>query len=295
MKTNILLRHVKDSLKSLKRNGWMSVAAISAVTVTLLLVGIFLALLLNVNRVSTQVENDVRVRVYIQKGTTKKQQDHLEQELKGLAKVKKVTYRSAGQELNSIVGSYGSQWAMFRGDQNPLNNIFMVDTDSAKDTINVARRAEKMKHVSEATYGGNTAKKLFRTVSTIQRWGAFFMILLLFVAVFLISNTIRITILSRRDEIKIMRLVGATNAYIRWPFLLEGAWTGLFGSLLPMLLVDFGYGLVAQNAHFTEAVNGFSLYPNMPFLLWLDLGMALIGIIIGALGSVVSMRRYLKA
>ncbi|WP_054661694.1 permease-like cell division protein FtsX [Lacticaseibacillus camelliae] len=295
MKTNIFMRHVKDSLKSLKRNGWMSVAAVSAVTVTLLLVGIFLALLMNVNRVSTQVENDVRVRVYIQKGTSKKQQANLKQNLEGLAKVKKVTYRSASQELNSIVGSYGSQWAMFRGDQNPLNNIFMVDTDSAKDTISVAKQAEKMPRVSEATYGGTTAKKLFRTVATIQRWGAFFMILLLFVAVFLISNTIRITILSRSDEIKVMRLVGATNAYIRWPFLLEGAWTGLFGSLLPMLIVDFGYSLVARNAHFTEAANGFSLYPNMPFLLWLDLGMALIGVIIGGLGSVVSMRRYLKA
>lgn len=294
MKTDVMMRHLKDSLKSLKRNGWMSVAAVSAVTVTLLLVGIFLALLANVNRVSSQVENDVRVRVSIQKGTTKKQQATLKKELEDFAEVKSVQFRSASQELDTIVGSYGKQWQTFKGDQNPLNNVFVVDTKAAKDTIKVAKKADKLKHVSEATYGGAKAKQLFKTVATIQRWGLGFTILLLFVAVFLISNTIRITILSRRTEIGVMRLVGATNAYIRWPFLLEGAWTGLFGAVLPMLIVDFGYGLVTRNAPFTVAANGFSLYPNMPFLVWIDLALAVIGMVIGALGAVVSMRRFLK-
>ncbi|WP_225048836.1 permease-like cell division protein FtsX [Lacticaseibacillus kribbianus] len=294
MKPNVFKRHVIDSLKSLRRNGWMSVAAISAVTVTLLLVGIFLTLIANVNRASSQIENDVRVRVYIQKGTTKTQQATLKKQLKAMPQVEKITFRSSKQELNTIVGTYGTQWKMFSGDQNPLTNIFLVDTKKPTQTITVAKKAEKLKHVSEASYGGNTAKKLFATVSAIQRWGIGFTILLLFVAVFLISNTIRITILSREDEIRVMRLVGATNSYIRWPFLLEGAWTGLFGSILPMLVVDFGYGLVYRNANFTVAGNGFSLFPTLPFLFWLDLSVALIGIVIGALGAVVSMRRFLR-
>lgn len=294
LKTDVMKRHLIDSLKSLRRNGWMTVAAISAVTVTLLLVGIFMALLLNVNRVTTQVENDVRVRVYIDKGTTAKQQDKLRKELKALPKVTKVTYRSNKQELNTIVGTYGSQWKMFSGDQNPLNNVFLVDTSSPKDTIAIAKKADKMKHVAEASYGGNTAKKLFRAIDTIQRWGLGFTILLLFVAVFLISNTIRITILSRKNEISVMRLVGATNSYIRWPFLLEGAWTGLFGAILPMVVVDIVYSIVLKSANLSTAANGFSMYPVMPFLFWLDLLIALIGIVIGALGAVVSMRRFLK-
>ncbi|WP_461213391.1 permease-like cell division protein FtsX [Lacticaseibacillus sp. GG6-2] len=287
-------RHLKDSWKSLRRNGWMSVAAVSAVTVTLLLVGIFMALLLNVNRISTQVENDVRVRVYVDRGTTKKQEAKLETQLKAMKQVKTVHYRSAKTELDTIVGSYGSQWKMFSGDKNPLNNVFMVDTKSPKATITVAKKAEKLRHVSEASYGGSTAKKLFKTVDTIQRWGIGFTILLLFVAVFLISNTIRITILSRADEIGVMRLVGATNGYIRWPFLLEGAWTGLLGSIIPMIVVDVGYPLVYSNAGLTTATNGYSLFPSMPFLLWLDIALAAVGVIIGALGSVVSMRRFLK-
>ncbi|WP_179394354.1 permease-like cell division protein FtsX [Lacticaseibacillus absianus] len=294
MKPSVIKRHIKDSLKSLRRNGWMSVAAVSAVTVTLLLVGIFMALLLNVNHISRQVENDVRVRVYVEKKTSKAQEATLKQALKALPDVTKVTFRSSNQELNSIVGTYGSQWKMFSGDQNPLNDVFLVDTKDPKATVSVAKRAKKLKNVSEASYGGTTAKRLFKTVDAIQRGGLAFTILLLFVAVFLISNTIRITILSRKDEIRVMRLVGATNGYIRWPFLLEGAWTGLFGSLLPIVAVDIAYGLVYRSANLSTAANGFDLYPSMPFLIWLDLAIALIGIVIGALGAVVSMRRFLR-
>lgn len=291
---DVFMRHVKDSLKSLKRNGWMSVAAISAVTVTLFLVGIFMALLLNVNRISGQFENDVRVRVLVSQKATKKQRDDLEEKLKDTKNVTKVTYRSRNQELDHVVGAYGSQWKMFSGDSNPLNDVFLVDTKTPKQTIGVAKKVKKYAGVESATYGGDAAKKLFKAVETIQRWGLGFTLLLLFVAIFLIYNTIRITILSRRSEIGVMRLVGATNRFIRTPFLLEGAWTGLFGSLLPIVLVDLGYTVVHNSANFTMGGNGFTLYPTMPFLLWLDLLIALIGIVIGALGAVLSMRKFLR-
>ncbi|MCX2454676.1 permease-like cell division protein FtsX [Lacticaseibacillus nasuensis] len=294
MKIRTMGRHVGDSLRSLRRNGWMSLAAVSAVTVTLLLVGVFMALLLNVNRVTTQVENDVRVRVYIDANTTKADTAQLKGQLSALKDVKTVKYRSRAQELNAIVGDYGDQWKMFAGDKNPLQNVFLVDTASPKATMSVTKQAAKLDHVASASYGGQTAKRLFGTVDAVQNWGIGFTIVLLFVAVFLISNTIRITILSRSDEIGVMRLVGATNAYIRWPFLLEGAWTGLFGSLIPMAVVDAGYSVVYHSFGFTRAANGFSLFPTMPFLVWLDLALAGIGIIIGALGALISMRRFLK-
>ena len=116
MKSKVFFRHVKDSLRSLRRNGWMSVAAVSAVTVTLLLVGIFMALIFNLHHISQQVENDVQVRVYIDKKTTTKQRDDLKDKLKKLDHVNKVTYRSRQQELDTIIGGYGSQWRMFSGD-----------------------------------------------------------------------------------------------------------------------------------------------------------------------------------
>ena len=246
------------------------------------------------HHVSEQVENDVQVRVYIEKKTTTKQRDALKTQLEKLDNVKKVTYRSRQQELNTIVGGYGSQWKMFSGDQNPLSDVFMVKTSNPKATIKVSKQAQKLNHVVDASYGGQTAKKLFNSVDSAQKWGLGFTVLLLFVAVFLISNTIRITILSRSDEIRIMRLVGATNSYIRWPFILEGAWTGLFGAVLPIVIVDIGYAVVYRSFSLSSGSNGYSLYGTMPFLLWLDLMLAGIGIIIGALGAVISMRRFLK-
>jgi cell division transport system permease protein len=294
LKISVIKRHLGDSLKSLRRNGWMTVAAVSAVTVTLLLVGIVMALLFNVNRVSHQVENDVNVRVSVDRSVTKKQKSKLRSELADLPSVTSVKYRSRSTELKSIISGYGQQWQMFKGDENPLNDVFLVKTKSPAATMKVAKKAGKLANVTEASYGGKTARKLFRYVNNMRNWGTGFAIMLLFVAIFLISNTIRITILSRQNEIAVMRLVGATNSYIRWPFLLEGAWTGLLGSIVPIVVVDVGYNLIYHSMSATQAANGFTFYPQMPFLLWMDLLLAGIGIVIGALGSVVSMRRFLK-
>ncbi|WP_025083390.1 permease-like cell division protein FtsX [Latilactobacillus fuchuensis] len=294
MKTRTIKRHLDDSFKSLRRNGWMSVAAVSAVTVTLLLVGIFFAMIFNFNKISKDIENDVHVRVMIERGTTTKQKDQLQKKLEKMASVKDVTYSSRKKELNKVVGSYGQSFKMFTGDDNPLYDVYTVSTTKPTQTIKVAKKAKQLKHVYDATYGGNNAKKLFSVMSGVRRWGIGFTILLLFVAVFLISNTIRITILSRRDEIGIMRLVGATNSYIRWPFLLEGAWTGLLGVVIPILVVDIGYGWVYRHMAISMASAGYSLLKPGMFLFELDLTMAVIGIVIGALGSVISMRRFLK-
>lgn len=294
MKAVTVKRHLTESLKSLKRNGWMSVAAVSAVTVTLILVGVLLSILLNINKVAHDVENDVQVRVIIDRGTNKDQQAELKQKLQKLTGVKSVKYSSRKDELDNVVGTYGKEFQLFKGDDNPLYDVYIVNTTSSEQTIQVAKKAKKLQYVYDARYGGASAKKLFKVVASIQSWGLVISLLLLFVAVFLISNTIRITILSRENEISIMRLVGATNSYIRWPFILEGAWTGFFGALLPIILVDVAYiwlynvmtgALVSTNYHL--------LTPGM-FLWQIDLLLAVIGIGIGAIGAGLSMSRFLK-
>lgn len=294
MKKLTFKRHLAESLKSLKRNGWMSVAAISAVTVTLLLVGVLLSILLNVNKIAHDVENDVQVRVIIDRGTNEKQIKQIKQKLTKIDGVKKIEFSSRSEELKNIIGVYGNDFRLFRGDSNPLYDVYVVDTKSPSQTITVANKAKKIKNVYDARYGGIAAKKLFKVVGTVQRWGAIISILLLFVAVFLISNTIRITILSRKDEIGIMRLVGATNNYIRWPFVLEGAWTGLFGAIIPIVLVDLGYNWAyAVLSKSLESTSYRLLVPGQ-FLWQIDLLLAVIGIVIGALGAGVSMSKFLK-
>lgn len=294
MKSVTIKRHLRESFKSLKRNGWMSVAAVSAVTVTLLLVGVLLSILLNVNKVATDIENDVQVRVIIDRGTNKKQEAALKKKLEKIDGVKKIEFSSKKKELDNVVGVYGKEFNLFKGDDNPLSDVYVVNATTPKKTIIVAQKAKKLRHVSDAKYGGASAKKLFSVVASIQRWGITISLLLLFVAVFLISNTIRITILSRKNEIAIMRLVGATNGYIRWPFILEGAWTGLLGAILPILIVDglyfWMYGVITASLSGTS----YALLTPGTFLWEIDVLLATIGIIIGALGSGLSMSRFLK-
>jgi cell division transport system permease protein len=272
----------------------MSVAAVSAVTVTLLLVGVLLSILLNVNKVATDIENDVQVRVIIDRGTNKKQEAALKKKLEKIDGVKKIEFSSKKKELDNVVGVYGKEFNLFKGDDNPLSDVYVVNATTPKKTITVAQKAKKLRHVSDAKYGGASAKKLFSVVASIQRWGITISLLLLFVAVFLISNTIRITILSRKNEIAIMRLVGATNGYIRWPFILEGAWTGLLGAILPILIVDglyfWMYGVITASLSGTS----YALLTPGTFLWEIDVLLATIGIIIGALGSGLSMSRFLK-
>ncbi|KRL04840.1 cell-division associated ABC transporter, membrane FtsX subunit [Liquorilactobacillus oeni DSM 19972] len=269
-------------------------AAFSAVTVTLLLVGVLLTILLNVNKIASDVENDVQVRVLINRGTAQQQRNQLKNKLKAETAVKKITFSSKEHELKNVIKSYGKGFKLFGGDGNPLYDVFIVQTKEPKQTVQIARKAKNMKFVYDAKYGGTSAKRLFAIVNSIQRWGMGISLLLLFVAVFLISNTIRITILSRQNEISIMRLVGATNSFIRWPFVLEGAWTGLFGAMLPLIIVDFGYVWTHRVLSQTLASTSYRLLSPGVFLVEIDALLILIGICIGALGATFSMRRFLK-
>ena len=260
----------------------------------MILVGVLLSILLNINKIAHDVENDVQVRVDIARDTTKEQQAQLKAKLQKIDGVKKISFSSKKNELNNVVGTYGKEFQLFKGDDNPLHDIFIVDTNSPTETISVAKKAKKLQYVYDTRYGGASAKKLFRAMAAIQRWGLVISLLLLFVAVFLISNTIRITILSRSNEIAIMRLVGATNSYIRWPFILEGAWTGFLGAILPIVLVDVAYLWLYGVMSSSMASTGYQLLTPGTFLWQIDLLLAAIGIIIGALGSGLSMSRFLK-
>ncbi|HIX69252.1 MULTISPECIES: permease-like cell division protein FtsX [Enterococcus] len=287
-------RHMLESIKSLKRNGWMTVASVSAVTITLSLVGVFMAVIFNATKLAEDIENNVDVSVFIEYGTKQPEIDALEAELNKLDNVKNVKFSSADDELEKIKKTMGSEWDLFDEDSNPLYDVFVVSTTEPKLTKEVAKDAGELPNVYKADYGGLESEKIFNIADIVKTWGLAAAVLLLFVAMFLISNTIRITIISRQREIQIMRLVGAKNGYIRWPFFLEGGWIGLIGAIIPVLLIIFGYGKAYQ------ILNPILLRSNYSMVTPGDLGfkialmMVLVGFLIGSLGSVLSMRRFLK-
>lgn len=294
MKPRTVKRHIIDSFKSLKRNGWMSLAAVSAVTVTLLLVGTFIAMLMNVNKLATDIENDVSVRVYIDLAANEDQQKELQTELETLENVDSVEFSSREDELKQVVGSYGDEFNLFDGDDNPLYDVFIVNTDVPENTSPVAKQIEDLEYVTQVNYGGATADSLFETMNTVRNIGAVVIVALILTAVFLISNTIRITIFSRRTEIEIMKLVGATNWYIRWPFLIEGALIGLVGAIIPVAILSFVYVTAYDIGTNFLAGTYFGLLTPNPFLYQVGGLMLAIGIIIGAIGSFMSIRKFLK-
>lgn len=303
-------RHLWASIKSLKRNGWMSFMAMSMVSLTLILVGIFAAVLLNTERLASGIENNIQVNVFLNVDSTDPQETvkdksgktivnkdyhKIYKQLKAIKGVKSIEYSSKSEQLKDLKEKMGKAFAnSYDDDTNPLYDVYYIRTTSASDVKEVAKAAEQLRGIDSVEYGGADTERIFGLAKTVRLWGLGGTGILVLVAIFLVSNTIRVTIFSRRRDIEIMRLVGAKNSYIRGPFFFEGAWIGLLGSILPAALVSYLYviaynylmkGLVQQNL---------SLYsPDLVIPIGVA-AMVLFGVIMGSLGSVLSMRRFLK-
>ena len=294
MKIRTMGRHIRDAFKSLFRNGLMTFGSVSAVSMILLIVGVFVSLLFNVNKIGSDIENDVNVRVYIDLAADQEKTDQLESKIKELADVESVTFRSKDEELEDVTKSFAEEFSLFKNDGNPLRNAFDVKAKEPQKTSAVAKAIEGMDYVARVRYGEARADNLFRIIATARNIGAVIIVGLLALAMFLISNTIRSTIYLRKTEIEIMRLVGATKAYIRWPFFIEGGMIGLLGSIIPIGLVWSIYLWVYKGGSDFFSGSSFSLLDPNPFLFYVSLAMVAIGVTIGAFGSILSMRRFLK-
>lgn len=297
MKLSTLGRHGKESFKNLARNGWMTFASISAVTVTLLLVGVFVVIMLNLNEFSKSLEEDVEVSVFIALDTEQIEIDNLQQTIERMSGVKSVEFSSKAEQLEQYSNSLGADgdvlFELFEQD-NPLYDVLVVKADDPQNTQAVANRISELDYVQEARYGDEKVDRLFSVINTSRNVGIVLIIGLLFTAMFLISNTIKITIIARSQEIEIMRLVGATNTFIRWPFFLEGLLLGFLGSLVPILSIILGYDAL-YNWLSPRIQGGFiELLPVSPFLIQVSLLLASLGAIIGVWGSVMSIRKFLK-
>jgi cell division transport system permease protein len=296
MTINTLKRHMRESLKSLGRNGWMTFASISAVTVTLLLVGVFLVIMFNMNHFANKIENDVEIRVYIDLTATEKDKQALRAKIEAIPEVKEVQYSSKEQELKNLIKSFGEEGSSFRlfEQDNPLSDVYVVKTAKPTDTMKVAKQIETFKFAHKVKYGQGQVEKLFKTLRIARNVGLGLIVGLLFTAMFLISNTIKITIFARRREIEIMRLVGATNGFIRWPFFLEGLWLGVIGAIIPIALISFVYYNIYEFLKPKVIVPFMQLLPFNPFMWQISFVLLLLGACIGVWGSMMSVRKFLK-
>ena len=236
MKARTLTRHFRESLKSLGRNGWMTFASVSAVTVTLLLVGVFVLIMMNLNKVADDLENDVEIKSFVSLEADEARVTEMENAILSMSGVESVNYSTKEEELSDLVLDFGDEFSLFE-QNNPLLDVFYVKATEPQQTENVAKEISQLEGIEEVKYGEGKIEKLFTFLNTGRNVGLVLILALLFTAMFLISNTIRITIVARRHEIEIMKLVGATNWFVRIPFILEGMWLGLLGSILPIALI----------------------------------------------------------
>lgn len=293
MKIKTLRRHIHESFKSIGRNGWMTFASVSAVTVALLLVGFFIVIMMTLNEMTDNIENDVEIKVIADLAADDEAISELEEKMRTTDGVLDVRYSSNEEELEKMIKDYGDELGLYKQD-NPLRHAFYVKAIDPQQTAIVAGKIEIHENVYEVVYEKRKVEKLFKVVNASRNVGLVLILGLLFTAMFLISNTIRITIVARREEIGIMKLVGATNNFVRVPFLFEGIWLGMLGAILPIIIITVFY--VNLHDYLAPRLEGefFQLLNMNPFLYQLNGLILFMGISIGMWGSFVSVRKFLK-
>ena len=292
-----LPKHFKTSLVNLWRNGAMTFSSSFAVTITLLLIGVISVLALNVQDISANIEEGVRIYVKLERSIDENAENEVGKQIKQLKGVASATYFSKDEELSKLIdkqGEDGKELFESYRDDNPLGAAYEVE---AKDPTKLASLAKKIKdipNVNSVNYGGDSTQSMVSTLNTIQTGGTVFIVGLVIVALFMISNTIKITITARSTEISIMRMVGASNWYIRIPFMLEGMLIGLFGAIIPIFVLVYGYGALYNYTGGSLMSSMLVLKAPMPFIRDFSFILAGLGAGVGLIGSFVSIRRFLK-
>lgn len=301
MKLSTLGRHVREGFKSIGRNGWMTVASITSVSITLLILGVFILVAFNINFLLGKLEEQVEIRAFVDLTASEAEVAQVQRALERLEGVAEVTFISKEEGMQAYIASMGEVGEHLREfateENNPLPDSFVIKALDPRDTAIIAQQVDELEHIYKVRYDSATTETLFAITSTIKNVGIIFIVGLAFTAMLLIANTIKLTIFARRREIEIMRLVGATNGFIRWPFFIEGLLLGVIGSSIPILLLTLGYQqVVNQVDRFREyfPLADFELLPFYPLAWQLALMLVCIGAFIGIWGSLISVRRFLK-
>ena len=285
---------VKETYKSIRRNGFMSFASISTVAVSLLVLGMFLMIFLNTNNLAQYLESQVQVSVYMQDSATAKELASVKDKLTKMPGVVKVTQVRKQQALERFKKRLGDQQQLLNslGKENPFPNSFEVQVDSPERIKVLTPQIGQLPKVETAKFGQEVVEHLFQLTKILRFGGIILVIFLAMATLFIISNTIRLTVFARRKEVIIMKYVGATDWFIRWPFLLEGMTLGFCGAFVASLFINSIYSGLLERIHATLAF--LPLLPTYPLLLYVDVFLLVAGTGIGALGSYISLRKFLQ-
>ena len=223
---------IREVFLSLRRNNWMSVASVGTVAVSLFIFGMFLMLVMNMNKMAESLESQVQINVYLEESVSREDARDIEKDLKEMQGVEKVTFVSKEDAMERFKERLGDQKTLLEAldDTNPLPDAFEVTITRPELVKTAAESIEKFDGVESAKYGQDVMEHLFEMTRLIRIFGFSLMLVLALATLFIISNTIRLTVFARRKEIAIMKYVGATDWFIRWPFVLRAWCWGFWGA-----------------------------------------------------------------
>ena len=295
----IFIRSISESFKSVFRNFSLSLASISCITITLILVGFSMILSFNVNNFTREIEKDLNIVIFLERGVSEKDIESVRDEIKKIENVKsdeivlntKDEVKESMQEESEIFKSVLSNYTE---ETNPLQDTFLVKVDNIDFIGTTADQIKNIEYVDIVKYGEGSVEELVKIFDIVKNVTYVVVIALVVVTAFLITNTIKITIQSRRREIEIRRLVGASNTFIRQPFFFEGIILGILGSIVPIFGCCFGYSYLYDKLGgqlFTAIIK---LVEPSSIIYLIMLVLVSVGAIVGAFGSYLSVRKYLK-
>lgn len=283
----------REALQSMLRNRILSLATISTVAICILILGIAVLATLNAGRIITRLESDLEIMAYLNNDLTQTQTSLVEKELKALPGVEKVRFVSREEALQYLQETFGEEQYNLQQTlgKNPLPDAYEIKAADPHQVPEIAEQVEKIAGVDTVSYGKEVVKNLFVATKWVRIISMIFIVLLSLGAVFLIATTIRLAIFSRRKEVYLMKLIGSTDWFVRWPFLIEGILLGTIGASIAILLLASGYQTFIGSI---EAVPFVPVLTDTAMLIKVYLSLVLVGAFLGILGTCISLNRFLE-
>ena len=294
----ILSRNIRDAFKSVFRNFSLSLASITCITITLIVVSLSLILTFNVNNFTDKVEKNATIVVFLENKIDDEGKDKLRSNIEKIENVDTISYESKGEIQEKMMNeseTYKNIMSGWSEEENPLQDTYLLKVKNVDLIGDTAKAVGELEGVGTVKYGEGMIEQLVSIFDLVRQGSYIVVIALIVVTAFLIANTIKITIFSRRREIEIMRLVGASNINIKIPFVFEGLLLGLLGSLLPILITTYGYITIYNKFGGKLFSNLITLVEPQPFIFQISGVLVVIGIIVGMFGSLRAVKKYLKA
>ena len=291
----ILFRNINSAFKSVVRNFSLSIASVACTTITLILVALSVLISLNVNNFTHELEEELTIVTYLNEGVEDQQIEKIKEQIANVDGFESLEFKSK-DEWKAEMQAYSEELNVSLSylSENPLLDSIVVKVTDPNKINSVAKSIREIEGVKDAKYGEGMVDDVISIFNIVQNATLILVIALILVTAFLISNTIKLTIFSRRNEIEIMRLVGTSNAVIRMPFIFEGFILGIIGAIIPIIITIYGYILFYEHYNGHLFTNIITLISPGNIILFVSLVILVIGSLVGMFGSYRAVRKYLK-